>query len=329
MGITYGFYNSVNHDRVYNANQMSQIFDGIVNDGVYYSGNQAIEGRFAVTPAGGFVVNVGSGRAWFNHTWTFNDGNVPLTIEQPDLAYPRKDLIVIDVNYADNVRANSIVVVTGIPAPNPVDPTLINTAGHAQYPIARISVPQYSAEVTEITAAMITSLVGTSACPWVTGLLRTTSIDYLYTQWQAQFEEWFEHLQDELDDHQAAHLQHEIDSLNAYKDGKSSWSEITLAASSWNGTAKTYSLESLYSSEVYDIINVLPTTNTTDAQRTAWTKADCGGYNAAGNVIIAKGDVPAIDIVIGVCVRKKAPIVDFNETNIYVDSNGIVNFGIM
>ena len=35
MSITSGFYNSYNGDRRYNAEQMSAIFDGIINDGVF------------------------------------------------------------------------------------------------------------------------------------------------------------------------------------------------------------------------------------------------------------------------------------------------------
>ncbi len=35
MSVTFGFYNSVNGDRKYDAIQMSSIFDGIIRDGVF------------------------------------------------------------------------------------------------------------------------------------------------------------------------------------------------------------------------------------------------------------------------------------------------------
>lgn len=35
MAFTSGFFNSQNHDRTYNAEQMSAIFDGVITDGVY------------------------------------------------------------------------------------------------------------------------------------------------------------------------------------------------------------------------------------------------------------------------------------------------------
>ena len=44
MSFTYGFYNSKNHDRTYNAEQMSSIFDGLIEDGIY----ESIGGAFLV-----------------------------------------------------------------------------------------------------------------------------------------------------------------------------------------------------------------------------------------------------------------------------------------
>ena len=35
MAVTYGFYNALNHDRLYDAIQMSSIFDGIIRDGIF------------------------------------------------------------------------------------------------------------------------------------------------------------------------------------------------------------------------------------------------------------------------------------------------------
>ena len=34
MSLTSGFYNSLDGDRTYNAEQMSELFDGIINDGI-------------------------------------------------------------------------------------------------------------------------------------------------------------------------------------------------------------------------------------------------------------------------------------------------------
>ena len=94
MSVTYGFYNSLNGDRKYNAEQISSIFDGLIVDGVFAS----IGTAFAVEAAGGLTVNVGIGRAWFNHTWTLNDSILPLTAPESEVLLDRIDAVVLEVN---------------------------------------------------------------------------------------------------------------------------------------------------------------------------------------------------------------------------------------
>lgn len=204
MAVTYGFYNSVNGDRKYNAEQMAQIFDGIINDGVFSSVGTA----FTVSPSSGMVISVGAGRAWFNHTWTYNDAAITLTVSTaPAGTLSRIDAVVIEVD--TNNRVNTIKIVAGTQAASPVRPTLVNTGGVYQYALAYITV---AAGTTAITSTMIASVVGTDT-PFVTGPLETVGVTALYDYWRAEFETWFDHLQDELDSNQAANLQHQIDDL--------------------------------------------------------------------------------------------------------------------
>ena len=183
MSVTFGFYNSVNHDRRYNALQMSSIFDGIIRDGIFMSIGEAM----VVKAASGMTVNVGEGRAWFDHTWTLNDSELPVKLEASELIYDRIDTIVLDVDHRDSVRANSIIAIKGTPARDPVAPTLIRTTDHNQYPLCNIRV---KAGVTEITQSNITNLVGTGSCPFVTGILESIDIEDLVSQWEAQWDEW-------------------------------------------------------------------------------------------------------------------------------------------
>lgn len=184
MALTSGFYNSKNGDRKYNAEQMSAIFDGIINDGVLAN----IGTKFQVKAATGNNVTVGIGRAWFNSTWIFNDAILPISLETAPAVLNRIDAVVIEVDRSEGVRAASIKVVKGTDATTPSNPTLTNTDLIHQYPLAYI---YRGSNTTSITQGNITNKVGTSSCPYVTGILQVQSIDNIVAQWQAQWVEWY------------------------------------------------------------------------------------------------------------------------------------------
>ena len=161
MSVTYGFYNSKNKDRRYDAIQMSSIFDGIIRDGIL----QHVGTAMMVKESTGMMVNVGIGRAWFNHTWTLNDALLPLTVPQSEVILNRIDAVILEVDSRESVRANTIKIVKGTPATNPVKPSMIKTNDRWQYPLAYIRV---NSGVTSIRQENITNAVGTSECPFVT-----------------------------------------------------------------------------------------------------------------------------------------------------------------
>ena len=183
MSVTYGFYNSIKGDRKYNALEMSSIFDGIIVDGVYMSIGDALN----VKSSGGMGITVGIGRAWFNHTWTLNDSLLPLTLANSDVLLNRIDAIVLEVNNNTEVRKNTIKILKGTPSSKPVKPTMTEGELLNQHPLAYISIP---AGTTSISQSNIENAVGTSACPYVTGVLKGMDIDKLVAQWGAQWAEW-------------------------------------------------------------------------------------------------------------------------------------------
>lgn len=161
MTVTYGFYNSVAGDRTYDAVQLSSLFDGIITDGVFELIGDALE----TVDSTGMNVIVGTGKAWFNHTWTINDADLTLTHDASDIVLNRIDTIVLEVNASLAVRANSIKIVKGTPASSPSAPTLTNTSEIHQYPLADVYI---GAGISEILPANITVVVGTYLCPYIT-----------------------------------------------------------------------------------------------------------------------------------------------------------------
>lgn len=199
MTVTYGFYDSLSGDRTYNALQFSSLMDSIIRDGVFLSIGNAL----AVSAGTGLEVEVGLGRAWFDHTWTYNDSILSLTISTAHAVLDRIDAIVLETNSDPATRANSIKVITGTPGSSPVPPTLTHTSYINQYPLAYVLVEAGS---TQIIQQNITNKVGTSDCPFVTGILETIDIDFIFAQWQDDFETWFQYLVDQLSGEQVTML---------------------------------------------------------------------------------------------------------------------------
>lgn len=214
MTVSSGFFNSVNHDRLYDAEQLSSIFDGVIVDGVYENVGEA----FNVTayPDAYNTVLVGTGRAWFDHTWTLNDSRFSITLDPPNEMLGRIDAIVIDVNKERDTRKNSIIYLKGDEATPDFPPALINTENHHQYPIAYIT--RHAEQNGPIKQSDIEITVGTGACPIVTGVLEAQNLENLMQQLDAEFNEWWDGIKDVLDENVVTNLQNQIDEINAKLD---------------------------------------------------------------------------------------------------------------
>ena len=79
--VTYGFFNSVDGDRKYSADQMSNYFKGLISDGVY----EGLGSALVVTAGDGMAVNVGTGRAIIDCKWINLDGVESLPISPASL----------------------------------------------------------------------------------------------------------------------------------------------------------------------------------------------------------------------------------------------------
>lgn len=217
MSVTYGFFNSSSGDRVYNAVQMSELFDGLIEDGIYMSQG----GQMLVTPQSNLTVQIDTGRAWFDHTWTLNDAVATVTLDAADSLWPRYDAIVLKVDF-DN-RVNSFTFVKGTAQAVPEYPDLSGTSTVHYHALAYVYVP---VGLTTITQANIINNVGMESCPFVVGVVQNFAIDSLIAQWQTawneqitinqtQFDDWFDNLVDQLTGVQVTNLQNQIDDLVA------------------------------------------------------------------------------------------------------------------
>lgn len=190
MAWTSGFFNSVNGDRLYNADQMSRIFEGLITDGVYAS----VGNKMAVQPNRGMIIQIATGRGWFGRHWVNNDSEYTLTVDNSDVVLNRYVAVCIKVDDTDAVREAVPYLKYSSFATNPVKPTMIRTETVKEYCLAYIYI---KAGATAITAADIEDTRANEAlCGWVTGLIEQLNSATLFTQFTALFNEWFSGLQD-------------------------------------------------------------------------------------------------------------------------------------
>ena len=232
MAVSFGFYDSLNGDRKYTAVQFSYLFNSLIKDGIFMHVGEHLN----VKKGTGMQVNVGSGFAWFNSTWTRNDTDLPLDITISDLLQTRIDAIVLEVDETVSSRTNSIKVITGTPASDPQRPSLTNTADIHQYPLAYVTV---GVGVTSITQANIENCIGTNPCPFVTGVLDTIDATTLIAQWEAQFNEWFESLEDTLSGDVAGNLFNMIQQNSAAINAVAAKYKATLTRAGWVTSTST------------------------------------------------------------------------------------------
>lgn len=207
MAVTYGFFNSVNSDRTYNADDMSEYFDGLISNGVF----EHVGGGLQVVPNTGMNINVNRGRAIINCKWLNNDSVLTLDVTQAHPTLNRYTAVVVRLNVTD--RLMEIATKDGTAAANPSKPTMDDTVTVKEICLAYIYV---KAGVTTITASMIEDMRSSELCGWITGIVQQVDTSTLFDQYTAayaenladmqaweqdqkeQFDAWFETLTQEL-----------------------------------------------------------------------------------------------------------------------------------
>lgn len=246
--LRYGFYNYNAGDtdpKIYDSEDMSKIFDGIITDGIYQNYKN---GMWVKASEAANQVIISSGRAWFDHTWSYIDADTIFDLTDYPISepYTRIDAVVLDIDVIN--RTNAIKIVSGAEVTvNPVKPTLINEYGHVQHGLAFIT--RVGGQNT-ITQDRIEDVRGQAVynSAYVTGVLSQMTIDQIVAQWETEFDTWneaqresfllwraaredefitwFNQMKGQLSEDAAGRLQQEIDSIGF----------------SWSGTASATSI---------------------------------------------------------------------------------------
>lgn len=192
MAITYGFWNALKqsdgtYDRVYNSDQISEMFEGLLSDGVFESVGDAL----IVKEKSGLTVEIGTGRAWIGDRWMKNDAKLDITLAAAHLTLNRWSAIVIKADYSN--RVITIEEKAGTPATSPTKPTMTYNDSIKEKCLAYVYVGK---GVTSITQTNITDCrADTSICGWVTGVIKQVDTSQLFLQYQTAYEQQLANMQ--------------------------------------------------------------------------------------------------------------------------------------
>ena len=184
-----GFFDALNGDRVYSADDMNKPYSRLVADGVFATQSGTPSTDLQVIASGsGMTVTVQAGEGIFAHKWFINPTAIIITVPDNTGLYNRIDSVIAQVDKRQSGRVGSIVYRTGTPASTPVAPAISTSSNLVEYRIANILV---APSATAITQSVVTDLRGTSSCPWVTGLIQQPDTSTLWAQYAAAFAEQY------------------------------------------------------------------------------------------------------------------------------------------
>lgn len=187
LRLHFGFFNAMlddNHhpDRVYNAEDMSKFFDGLITEGVY----EHVGAKFHTTPSGdGTKIVIGSGRAWKNHIYVYTDEAIEEPILAANSVYDRYDTLCFRFSQATRKVAlewvSGPIRVGGVAS----KPTI---SGAELMPLC--CVLRHSGKAT-VDAGDIEYLVGVNnATPFVKNAIGQLNYTWYYENWDNVFHTW-------------------------------------------------------------------------------------------------------------------------------------------
>ena len=184
-----GFFNSIDGDRKYDADDISNYFLKLISNGVFATPANSMQ----IQAAGGMKVKVTPGWAFINCKWLRLDNDYYITLDRADVTYRRVDRIVLRLDPSDDVRAITIQVKKGEPG----DPTYLKNLERVKNGMWELSLGYVwvHANTTEIRQSnIVDERANTEVCGFVTGLIDQIDTTNLFAQYDDTFTEFMEGL---------------------------------------------------------------------------------------------------------------------------------------
>lgn len=184
MSVTSGYFDSIDHDRLYDAATMSNYFEGLVSDGIY----ENIGDKFIVQAVSGLTISVGSGRGLIKTRWIKNDASVSFELDAADVQLNRIDAVVLRLDLTESGREITIAVKKGTPAANPTAPIMTRNTDIYELCLAYVRINRGT---TSISQSYVTDMRASSLCGYVIGLIKQVDTAELFLQWQTAYENYY------------------------------------------------------------------------------------------------------------------------------------------
>lgn len=192
------FFNSIDGDRKYKAEEWAEYFASFIGNGVFPepSTNLMVEANTDMT------VTVKAGKAWINGYFYYNTADLTVQLDNADGVLKRIDRIV--VRWSLTNRNIEIAVKKGTFASSPVAPVLQRDSDIFELSLADIAVNNGVIQITQVN--ITDQRQNSSYCGIVAGTVDQIDASGLFAQYEQAFNDWFATLEDVLDENTAANL---------------------------------------------------------------------------------------------------------------------------
>lgn len=231
-----GFFNAIDEDRKYDADDMSLFFAGLITDGVFAN----IGEMFRVEPVDSKnpALLVKEGKCWLNNRWMYNNSDYRINNDETTIikpaheTYDRIDVVYISINNSEDKwgRTCTIEYMNGEATQKPVPPDVNKNVPEStyNYPIAYITVKKGTNNMINNTVEQLVGKEGYIQI--VDSLIDSDNVQQLYerfsSEWSVEraalkkdYDAWFAGVKSSLDSLASKDIQTVVNSfadLKAY-----------------------------------------------------------------------------------------------------------------
>lgn len=279
------------YDRTYSSADLASYFASFIGNGVY--ANPA--NQLKVSPANGkMAVNVAIGKAWINgYFYELSDSAKELAIATGDANNPRIDKVVCSLNLSN--RLIELKVIQGAASANPQPPAHSREDEVFDLVLAEVAVAAGAVELSD--EDITDKRPDNTVCGFVTGVVEQIDTTGLFSQYDAEFNTWFEGIQGILDEDTAGNLANQITAIQEQME-----ETVTVAKGGTGATTAAQALTNLgaapasHTHAISDVSGTLPVSQGGTGATTAYAALQTLGITLGTSAAPSTGTANTIYI---------------------------------